>query len=389
MTLTNTTIDLPVAGGGFERFRMAAPTEFPKPDRPIQSRTCFAAPHVVAEVTAEYTPGVAPPVDWDATLAFRRHLWDYGIGVAEAMDTSERGPHGLRWHQAQRLIAESLAEAREGDLVACGAGTEQLESESPSLGAIVEAYQEQISYIEGLGGTAIIRASHHLVSVADGPDDYLEAYTQIVRHATRPVIVHWLGVAFDPSLRGYWGYYHEEDALPVVLELVRSNPDHIAAIKFSCLNPPLERQLRASLPAGKRVYTGDDYDYPTLILGDGTHHSHGLLGVLDPLAPIASKALQSLDEGRDEEFLEVMESTVPLAKKMFEPPASDYKTGVVFLAYLSGHQDHFRMVSGREGMRSLLHLCDLFRLTDQLGLFPDPELAATRMRRVLAVSGVT
>jgi hypothetical protein len=391
MTTPSWSLKLPDAGGQLVTHRMQEPVAYPKPASPFTARIAFAAPHVVADTRAEYTPGVLPPVDWEATLAFRHHLWSYGIGVAEAMDTSERGPDGLNWSQAQELISTTLAEAKTVDgLVACGAGTDQLDTSQPlSLAAVVEAYLEQLSFIEDNGGAAIIRASHQLVSVASSEQDYLSAYSQVLESAKRPVIVHWLGTVFDPSLRGYWGHEDTAAALEVVLALASANSDKLRGIKFSLLDPKLEIELRQRLPTGVDVYTGDDYDYPELILGDGDTYSHGLLGVLDPLAPIASLAFQELEDGDDDRFLRLMRSTVPLAVKMFEPPAARYKTGTVFIAYLSGHQDHFRMISGREGMRSARHLTDLFLLADELGLFPDPELAARRMQLVLATSGIS
>lgn len=382
-------IVLPGDDGGLRRHTMREAAAFPMPSRPFALRRCFAAPHVVADARAEYTPGQTPPVDWDATIAFRRHLWSYGIGVAEAMDTSERGPGGLTWPQARELIRRSLeAGAEAGGAIVCGAGTEQLTEPRPSLSAIANAYSEQVEFIESHGGSAVIRASHALAAAARTPRDYLDTYGKVLSRATRPVIVHWLGTVFDPALAGYWGHHDLDEAAKIVLEFAHRHHDRLDGIKFSLLDADREERFRKELPAGVRVYTGDDYDYPRLLLGDGDSFSHGLLGVLDPIGPIASAALQALEAGDEAAYLTTMGSTVPLAVRMFEAPASSYKTGVVFLAYLSGHQSHFRMVSGREGMRSIRHLADLFVLADRLGLFPDPGLAAHRMRQVLALSGI-
>lgn len=381
-------VRIPTEGGSFAVHQMHEPVDYPRPAEPFKRRTAYAAPHVVADVLSEYTPGHVPPVDWESTLAFRQHLWSYGIGVAEAMDTSERGPGGLSWPQAQELIRRTLAAAPDDALVVCGVGTEQLPAVVSDTQAVVDAYLEQLDYVESLGGEAVIRASHQLVSAAKDQDDYTEVYSRVLEHATRPAIIHWLGTVFDPSLQGYWGHDDVRGALEVVLALADSQRDRLKGVKFSLLDPELEIELRQRLPDGLHVFTGDDYDYPELILGDGETYSNGLLGVLDPLAPIASKAFQALDRGDDDEYLRTMRSTVPLAVKMFEPPAAMYKTGTVFLAYLSGHQDHFRMVSGREGMRSILHLVELFVLADELGLFPDPEISAHRMQLVLELSGV-
>jgi hypothetical protein len=377
------------ADGQLATYTMTEPREYPRAAGRFASRQCYAAPHVVTAALDAYTPGDHPPVDWDATIAFRRHLWSYGIGVAEAMDTSERGPHGLRWPQAQKLIQLSLEAAREvgGDIV-CGAGSEQLDQTAPAVADIVRAYAEQLEFIQQLGGCAVIRASAQLRRAAPTSQQYLDAYSAILQHVEQPAIVHWLGPRFAPELAGYWGTESPRSALPVVVRLAEQNASRLRGIKFSVLDPDLEADLRKELPDGIDVFTGDDYDYPTLILGDGEHYSHGLLGVLDPIAPVASQALARLDCGDHDGFLRAMTDTVELAKRIFAAPASDYKTDTVFVAYLSGHQPHFRMVSGREGMRSMRHLCRVFELTDRLGLFPDADVAAARMRHVLALSGV-
>lgn len=382
---SGTTIKLPLEGGALQTYRMRQPREFARPSTAFTVRRCFAAPHVVADALAEYTPGDLPPVDWESTVAFRRHLWSYGIGVAEAMDTSERGPGGLSWSQAKQLIQRSLAAAQEvgGDIV-CGAGTEQLTEPAHSLAEIVDAYREQTEFIESHGGSCILRSSHALVPIARGPEDYLDVYGRVLTQLDRPAIVHWLGTVFDPTLRGYWG----NTALETVVELAERFTSKIDGIKFSMLDASLEAELRARLPEPIRVYTGDDYDYTELLLGDERGHSHGLLGIFDPIAPIASQALQALEAADSQSYTAELSATTALARRLFEAPAAAYKTGNVFIAYLSGHQSHFRMVSGREGMRSVLHLTDLFRLCDALGLLPDPDLAAHRMGLVLALAGI-
>lgn len=380
---------LPTADGALVRHHMHEPREFPKHPRPFSSRSVFAAPHVVADARAEYTPGIAPPVDWDSTIAFRRHLWSYGIGVAEGMDTSERGPGGLTWPQARQLIQLGLEAAQEsGGAIVCGVGTDQIESTQPSLDQVVDAYLEQLDHVQRLGGSAVIRASHALVSAARTADDYLSVYSRVLEQVHRPVIVHWLGTVFDPTLLGYWGSQNIPTAMETVLTMAHDHADKIRGIKFSLLDDELEREFRRRVPDGMEIFTGDDYGYTDLLLGDGQHHSHGLLGVLDPIAPVASQAFAALDDGDEPLFAEHMNSTIPLAVKMFEPPASYYKVGVVFIAWLSGHQDHFRMVTGREGLRSLQHLTDLFVLADALGMFPDAELAVRRMAAFLAMHGI-
>jgi hypothetical protein len=388
-TLTSTAIVLPTADGGTVRHVMHHPVDYPRHPTPFTSRTVLAAAHVVADTRGDYTPGMAPPVDWEATIGFRRHLFGYGIGIAEAMDTTERGPGGLTWPQAQELIRLGVAAAHDaGAAVVAGAGTDQLTTPTPELAEIVDAYTEQIEFVQSQNSAAVIRASHALVVAARSQDDYLSVYRDVLATTDRPAIVHWLGTGFDPSLAGYWGHDDVRAAMDVVVQMARENADHIEGIKFSLLDHELEKEFRRRLPAGVKVFTGDDYGYTDLLLGDGEHHSHGLLGVLDPIAPIASAGFAALDANDEAGFVAAMNRSIPMAVKMFESPADRYKVGCVFVAWLSGHQDHFRMVSGREGMRSLQHLSDLFVLTDELGLFPDPELAAHRMRLLLAIDGV-
>lgn len=380
---------LPSADREVHEYRLHDPVEYPHHPAPFVSRKVFAAAHVVADARASYQPGMRPPIDWDATIAFRTYLFSYGIGIAEAMDTTERGPGGLDWQQAKELIRRGADAAREADAaIVAGAGTDQLPRDVPSLSAVVDAYAEQLDWVQAQGSAAVIRASHALVGLARGEDDYLSVYGRVLALATRPVIIHWLGTRFDPTLAGYWGHDDPHDALDAVLTMVRDNREHIDGIKFSLLDDEMERELRRRLPPGVKVFTGDDYGYTDLLLGDGEHFSHGLLGVLDPIAPVASGAFTALDAGDRDAFKAIMDSTIPLAEKMFEAPADRYKVDVVFLAWLSGYQDGFRMVSGREGMRSVQHLTDVFVLADQLGLFPDPDLAANRMRTLLKASGI-
>jgi hypothetical protein len=382
-------VQLVTEGGQTVRYRLHEPVDYPRHPAPFTSRTVLAAAHVVADTRADYSPGNTPPVDWEATIAFRRHLFSYGIGIAEGMDTSERGPGGLSWPQAQELIKLGAAAAHEaGAALVSGVGTDQITSAAPSVTEIVDAYLEQLEFVEAQNSPAVLRASHALVRTAQSEDDYLSVYRDVLAQVDRPAIVHWLGTGFDPSLAGYWGHIDPMDAMDAVVLMASENADHLDGIKFSLLNDEMEREFRRRLPDGIKVYTGDDYGYTELIRGDGEHHSHGLLGVLDPIAPIASSAFTALDAGDEWSFAELMDKSIPMAVKMFEAPADRYKVGTVFVAWLSGHQDHFRMVSGREGMRSLRHLCDLFVLTDRLGLFPDPELAAHRMGLLVERAGV-
>lgn len=388
-TLTSTTIRLPRADGSLAEHTLHEAAVFEKHPAPFTSRSVYAAAHVVAEVRGDYQPGVLAPIDWEATIAFRKHLFSYGIGIAEGMDTSERGEGGLDWNQAKELIRYGNDAAHEaGAAIVSGAGTDQLTSATPTLEQVIDAYIEQIEFVESCGSAAVIRASHALVAAAKTEDDYLRVYREILAKATKPVVVHWLGTVFDPTLLGYWGHDNPREAMRVVLTMAKENAAKIQGIKFSLLDAEFETEFRALVPEGIEVFTGDDYGYTDLLLGDGKTHSHGLLGVLDPIAPIASQAFAALDQGDESTFKSVMDSTIPFAVKMFEAPAARYKTGTVFIAWLSGHQDHFRQVTGREGLRSVQHLTDLFIGADELGLFPDPDLAAQRMRILLQAAGI-
>jgi hypothetical protein len=380
---------LPTAEGGTRLHQLHAPIDYARHPQQFTSRAVYAAAHVVVDNRADYQPGIDAPIDWESTIAFRKHLFSYGIGIAEAMDTSERGPGGMGWNQAKELIRLGVAAAREQNAaVVAGAGTDQLEHEDPSMEAIIDAYLEQVEWVQSQDSAAVLRASHSLVGAAKNEDDYLEVYRTVLAKVDKPAIVHWLGTGFDPSLKGYWGHDDPRQAMDVVVRMAEENADKLMGIKFSLLDEELEKEFRRRLPAGVKVFTGDDYGYTNLLLGDGERFSHGLLGVLDPIAPIASTGFAALDAGDEAGFAAIMNRSIPLAVKLFEAPADRYKVGTVFLAWLSGYQDHYRMVTGREGMRSVQHLADIFALADELGLFPDPELAAHRMSLVLAAEGI-
>jgi hypothetical protein len=382
-------LELPRPDGTLETYATGEPAAFERPTVPLRSRVFYAAAHVVCDSLAPGDPSGPVRLDWQATLAYRRHLWSWGLGVAEAMDTAQRGM-GLDWNAARELIRRSVAEARAaGGEIACGAGTDQLPTGRPaSLHEIRDAYLEQVGFIEGQGGRAVIMASRALAAAARGPDDYRSVYDAVLAQAERPVILHWLGEQFDPQLRGYWGARDLDGASATVLELIADNAVRIDGIKTSLLDAEREVALRRALPAGVRLYTGDDLNYPELIRGDGELASDALLGVFDAIAPAASAALQALDAGDPAGFDDRLAPTLPLARLLFEPPTPSYKTGIVFLAYLNGHQRHFRMVGGLESARSALHLSEVFRLADRAGLLREPDLAVMRMRLVLALAGV-
>ena len=356
-------------------------------DLPLRSRVVYSAAHVVADPLRAAADAPAA-VDWDATLAFRRHLWAHGLGVAEAMDTAQRGM-GLDWAGAAELIRRSSAEARSvGGRIACGAGTDQLTAPAVTLAEVQAAYEEQLAVVEGAGSQVVLMASRALTAVAKGPDDYLEVYGTLLRQAAEPVILHWLGPMFDPALAGYWGSDDLDTATETFLQVIAAHPDKVDGVKISLLDAQREVDLRRRLPRGVRCYTGDDFHYPELVEGDEQGFSHALLGIFDPLAPIASAAVSALDTGDVAGFRGLLDPTVELSRHLFGAPTRFYKTGVVFLAWLAGHQDHFVMVGGLQSARSLPHLARAYELADRVGLFPDPALAESRMRDLLTVYGV-
>jgi hypothetical protein len=381
-------VTIPLEDGSLIVHSLGEPAHFERPARPLQSRRAFAAVHVVADPRAENTPASGANIDWDATLAFRRHLWSWGLAVADAMDTAQRGM-GLDWPNTSELIVRSLKEAKaEGGDIACGANTDQLPEGPASRERIVDAYQEQIDLIESNGGQPVVMASRHLAAAAAGPDDYRQVYSEALGHVSGKAIVHWLGDMFDPALAGYWGSRDLDEASDGFLAVLEENAAKIDGVKLSLLDRDREIELRRRLPEGVRMYTGDDFDYPTTIRGDGERHSDAFLGAFDLIAPAASAAIQALDAGEVEQFDKILAPTLPLSRHVFSHPTYYYKTGVVFMAYLSGHQDHFRMVNGLESARSIVHLSRQLTLADQAGLLPDPELAAHRMRLVLELAGV-
>lgn len=361
--------------GGLTRCRIDRACSYRSPPAPLRSRTMYAAGHVAGE---------HGEIDWESTLAFRRYLWSYGLGVAEAMDTAQRGM-GLNWEAARELIRRSLAEGKAcSGLIACGAGTDQLpEGQETSLEVIIQAYEEQCEWVERHGGRVILMASRALARSASSPDDYLTVYSRILPQLRRPAILHWLGDMFDPNLAGYWGSRDLDAAMETCLGLLRDHASQLDGIKISLLDAGREVDMRRRLPEGVRMYTGDDFHYDELIRGDGTHFSHALLGIFDAIAPAASAAAQALDADRPNEFDRILAATLPLSRHIFEPPTYLYKTGIVFLAYLNGRQERFRMVGGAESARGIEHLSKLLVLAEQAGVLLDPELACRRMRGLL------
>ncbi|MFJ3770365.1 dihydrodipicolinate synthase family protein [Streptomyces sp. NPDC090075] len=381
------TIQLPSAGGTLRTYEPRTEPLAVTTGTPLTSRTVFSAAHVVADPFADVSPDSPAAVDWDATLAFRRHLWSHGLGVAEAMDTAQRGM-GLDWAGAAELIRRSAAEAKAvGGRIACGVGTDQITG--GTLAEIRAAYEEQLALVEESGAQAILMASRALAATAAGPEDYLDVYGHLLRQATEPVVLHWLGPMFDPALEGYWGSTDLDAATDVFLDVIAAHPDKVDGIKVSLLDAQREIDLRRRLPQGVRCYTGDDFNYPELIAGDAQGFSHALLGIFDPLGPLAAQAVRILDTGDTAGFRALLDPTVELSRHLFQTPTRFYKTGVVFLAWLAGHQAHFTMVGGLQSARSLPHFARAYELADGLGLFPDPKLAEERMKTLLALYGVS
>jgi hypothetical protein len=383
------TLNLPTADGRLVPYRMQPPRNFPAAQPPF-NRIAYAAAHVVADPLADGDPWLDAKIDWDATIAFRRYLWSLGLGVAEAMDTAQRGM-GLGWPTSLELIRRSIDATRDcpSALLGNGAGTDHLEpSASITIDDVIGAYETQCAAVEKLGGRIVLMASRALVKAARSPDDYARVYSRILGQVKEPVIIHWLGEMFDPALAGYWGYADHHAAMRVALDVVADNAAKVDGVKISLLDKDKEIVMRRRLAQGVRMYTGDDFNYAELIEGDERGYSDALLGIFDVIAPAAAAALGALARGEHAVFHEIFAPTVPLSRHIFRAPTRFYKTGVVFMAYLNGLQSHFTMVGGQESARSTLHLAELFRLADAAGLLTDPEQASARMRTVMAARGV-
>lgn len=384
-------LPLPASDGRVAPYTLSTSTHFPdRTTRPL-NRVALAAAHVVADPNADIDPWLKAAPDWDRTIAYREYLWDLGLGVAEAMDTAQRGM-GLDWPMALELIKRSVAasRSREGAVVFSGAGTDHLDlAAARSIDEVIAAYEQQIAAIEAVGGRIILMASRALVRVAKSADDYARVYARVLGQVREPVIIHWLGDMFDPALVGYWGTRDLDKAMDTAVAIINDSAAKIDGVKISLLDKEREIAMRRRLDKRVKMYTGDDFNYAELIAGDSQGYSHALLGIFDAIAPAAAAALSSLAAGDLPEFHAILAPTVPLSRHIFRAPTQFYKTGVVFMAYLNGHQDHFTMVGGQESARSTLHLAELFRLADKAGLFRDPERAAARMKAVMAVRGVT
>ena len=390
LPVSSLSLNLPKADRSIETYRLAASRTFPAKLQGTLNRVAFSAAHVVSDPRADVDPWLTAAIDWDRTIAFREHVWDLGLGVAEAMDTAQRGM-GLDWPTSLELIRRSVsaAKARGGALVFSGAGTDHLAPEDArSLDDVISAYEEQIAAVEKAGGRIVLMASRALARIGRNPDDYAGVYNRVLSQVREPVIIHWLGDMFDPALANYWGTKNLGEAMDVAVGIINANAAKVDGVKVSLLDKQREIDMRRRLDKNVKMYTGDDFNYAELIAGDEQGVSHALLGIFDAIAPAASYALSRLSVGDTAGFHGVLGLTVPLSRHIFKAPTRFYKTGIVFMAYLNGHQDHFTMVGGQESTRSTLHLADLFRLADQAGLLANPETATRRMKAVLATRGI-
>ena len=368
--------------------KLRSPQNFPAPSVPLRSRTAYAAAHVIPRVTGDNTPGAPADIDWDATLGFRRHLWSWGLGVADAMDTAQRNM-GLDPTATRELVARSAAEATEvGGRLVVGVSTDHVEEEVISLPRVVDAYVEQLHHAEDHGTGAVLMASRHLVRAAEGAADYERVYREVLARAGAPVILHWLGPAFDPQLTGYFGSTDVLVAMNTLGRIILENHAQVRGIKMSLLDAGHERRLRAQLPAGVQMFTGDDYNFVDLIAGDGERYSDALLGAFAAIAPQASMAIRALDAGRTEEYHRILQPAEQLARHVFCAPTYHYKAGIAFLSWLNGHQPAYSMVGGLHSARSLPHLSQLVELADVAGALEDPDLAARRWNSYVETFGI-
>ena len=394
---------LPENTGGLHRYTVrSTPQAKPKAGATF-NRIVYSAAHVVANPRADINPSLDCAIDWDATIAYRQQLWTLGLGVAEAMDTAQRGM-GLDWPTSLELIGRSLDAAKDmpGALIASGCGTDHLDIDQvKTIDDVIHGYETQMEAIEKLGGKLIVMASRALARVARSPADYEKVYSRVLSQAKQPVVLHWLGDMFDPALKGYWGSNDVDAAMNTALNVINTHPNKVDGIKISLLDKGKEIAMRRRLPAtggadglGVRMYTGDDFNYAELIAGDNYDanamhsQSDALLGIFDAIAPAASAALAELAVGNVENFHAILGPTVPLSRHIFKAPTRFYKTGIVFMAWLNGHQSHFTMVGGQQNTRSILHLAELFRLADAANVLVQPELAVHRMKKLLALHGI-
>ena len=385
-------LTLPTYENRLEPYTLSGDALIPRAPRRPLTRTAFAAAHIVSDPLAERDPWEgSPAVDWDNTLRFRHWLWDQGLGLAEAMDTAQRGM-GVDWPTARELIERTMREAKAHPLkprVACGAGTDQVSpSDLKTTDDIIAAYSEQMEAIEAAGGQVILMASRAFPAIGANRDDYAKVYEHLLEQAASPVILHWLGDMFDPALKGYWGSQDVGEASDAVLSIIETHPEKVDGIKISLLDQAHEESFRARLSSDVRLYTGDDFNYPALIEGDGTHYSHALLGAFAAIAPVASHALEALANDDLETYHRLFEPTIPLSREIFKAPTRYYKAGIAFLAWLNDAQNHFIMPGGFQSSREIAHYAEVFRLADRARLLSKPDVAVERMSLLLKLHGI-
>lgn len=379
--------------GGLTAYELGAAEPLTRPTGPLRSRIAFAAAHVVPLAWAENVPGAPAEIDWDATLGFRRHLWSWGLGVADAMDTAQRNM-GLEPVATRELIKRSAAEARAAgfddlaDALVVGVNTDHLDEPVIGLDHVIAGYLQQLEFVQQQGAGVVLMASRHLARAARSADDYRSVYDRVLSEADRPVILHWLGEAFDPQLAGYFGSTDIDAATRTVLEIINDHLPRVRGIKVSLLDAETEIRLRAELPAGVRLFTGDDHNYARLIEGDGLRHSDALLGAFAAVAPNASAAIQALDADDHDRYHAILGPTEVLSRRIFSAPTYYYKTGIAFLSWLNGHQPSPAMIGGLHSARSLPHLSEIVRLAVAANALTDPDLAVARWHGLLSLNGI-
>ncbi|MEO7017699.1 MAG: dihydrodipicolinate synthase family protein [Leifsonia sp.] len=382
------TVPLLAASGKITTIELTdPPSDHPTGVAP-RTREVFAAAHVVPATWADNTAEAPATIDWDATLAFRRNVWSWGLGVADAMDTAQRNM-GLDWDATAELIRRSAAEARSvGGSLVVGVNTDHVADAVIGLEQVIDAYLFQLDVAEEAGAGVVLMASRHLARAAETAADYERVYRTVIERASSPVVLHWLGAAFDAQLAGYFGSTNWRQAAEVVQRIIGDNLAKVRGIKMSLLDADAEIQVRRALPARVRLYTGDDFHYVDLIEGDEHGHSDALLGAFAAVAPRAAVGLASLDAGDHARYHAVLDPTETLARQIFAAPTQFYKTGVAFLSWLNGHQPAFQMVGGLHSGRSLPHLSEIVRLANLAGALEHPDTAACRWTNLLAVNGI-
>src|ERR1700749_4937264 len=256
--MSSLSLKLPTPGGAIETYRLAASRTFPVKLSGTLNRVAFSAAHVVAAPLADVDPWLTAAIDWDRTIAFREHVWDLGVGVAEAMDTAKRGM-GLDWPTSLELIQRSVAaaKARGNALVFSGAGTDHLAPEDArSLDDVIRAYEEQIAAVEKAGGRIILMASRALARLGRNADDYAGVYDRVLSQVREPVIIHWLGDMFDPALASYWGTASLDEAMNIAVGIINANAARVDGVKVSLLDQQREIDMRRRLGKGIKMYTG-------------------------------------------------------------------------------------------------------------------------------------